>query len=342
MTVPSAVPDAASAGDLVARHDALLLDLDGTVYRGGEAVPGAAEAIHESRGRGVGIRFVTNNAARSPEQVAAHLTELGLAAEASEVNTSAEAGAAMLAERLSAGATVLVVGTDALAAEVAAVGLVPARVFSAEVAAVVQGHSPHTAWSDLAEACLAIRAGALWVACNTDPTLPTERGELPGNGSMVAALRAATDREPLTAGKPARPLLDQAIAAADARRPLVVGDRLDTDVAGAAAARLDALLVLTGVCTPKELLAAPAGLRPRYVAADLGGLFRPSAEVEIGEQPGWRVQTSDDTLTVTGSGDPIALLRALCAAWWPVGGGQVEPCPTNEGAKAALATLNIG
>ena len=134
---------------------------------------------------------------------------------------------------------------------------------------MVQGLSKDTGWRDLAEACVAIRAGALWVACNVDPTLPTERGPLPGNGSLVTALRAATSSEPVIAGKPATPLLDEAQKSADARNPLVIGDRLDTDIAGAVAAGMDSLLVLTGVATAQDLLDAPEDMRPTFVAHDV-------------------------------------------------------------------------
>ncbi len=173
-------------------YDALLLDLDGTVYRGEQAVPGAPEAVAKAREQAVAIRFVTNNASRAPQEVADHLAELGFAATLDEVSTSAQAGAAVLAERVPAGSPVVVVGSDALAEEVRLVGLRPVRTASSEVTAVVQGLSKDTGWRDLAEACLAIRAGALWVACNNDTALPTERGLLPGNGALVAALRAAT------------------------------------------------------------------------------------------------------------------------------------------------------
>jgi len=328
--------------DLLTAYDALLLDLDGTVYRGGEAVPGAVEAIEASRGRGVGIRYVTNNASRKPGSVAEHLNELGFQAADEEVSTSSQAAAAVLADRLDQGALVLIIGTQALADEVEAVGLATTREYSPEVAAVVQGHSPDTGWRDLAEAGIAIRGGAFWVACNVDATLPTERGLLPGNGSMVAALRTGTDAEPVVAGKPARPLMDQAIRSAGARRPLVVGDRLDTDIAGATAAELDALLVLTGVATPAQVLQAEPELRPRYISADLGGLLVPLSDVEIGKQPGWDVQVDADTLAVTGSGDPLALLRGLCATWWEAGGGPVAVRAGDEASMTALAALNIG
>ena len=105
----------------------------------------------------------------------------------------------------------LVVGTESLADEIAAVGLRPVRRYDDKPDAVVQGHSPETGWADLAEAALAIRAGALWVAANVDATLPTERGLLPGNGSMVAALKAATDAEPQVAGKPSPTLMQRCV-----------------------------------------------------------------------------------------------------------------------------------
>jgi len=263
-----------TAETLLARYDALLLDLDGTVYRGRDAVPGAVEAVAAARAAGVGIRFVTNNASRAPQEVADHLAEIGFNAVLDEVSTSAQAGAAMVADLVPVGSAVLVLGTDALAHQIELVGLRPVRTADEDVVAVVQGLSQDLGWRELAEACVAIRAGAVWVACNVDLTLPTERGLLPGCGSLVAALRAATDREPLVAGKPATPLLEQAAKSLGAQRPLVVGDRLDTDIAGACHAGMDSLLVLTGVSTEAEALALPPELRPTHVAADLGVLHQ--------------------------------------------------------------------
>ena len=171
-----------SVSDLLDRHDVLLADLDGTLYRGAGAVPGAVEAVGGAAARGVRTVYVTNNASRRPADVAAHLTELGFPAAPDDVVTSSQAAAAMLAEQLAPASAVFVVGTDALAAEVIGVGLtVTTR--GDDAVAVVQGHSPDTGWRNLAEAAVALRAGAVWVACNLDPTLPTERGPLPGNGS---------------------------------------------------------------------------------------------------------------------------------------------------------------
>jgi HAD superfamily hydrolase (TIGR01457 family) len=250
-------------------YDAFLYDLDGTIYRGEEIVPGADRAVDAAHAAGTKVRFVTNNASRGPDEVASHLTRIGVRAIPAEVSTSAQAAAAVLAGKLQPGATVLVVGAAALVHEVEVRGLTATRTHSDAVQAVVQGLSKDVSWRDLAEACVAIRGGALWVACNVDPTLPTERGPLPGNGSLVSALRTATGTEPLVAGKPATPLLEEAQKSADARRPLVVGDRLDTDIAGAVAAGMDSLLVFSGVATAQDLLDAPEDMRPTYVANDV-------------------------------------------------------------------------
>jgi len=327
-------------------YDGVLLDLDGTVYRGRFAIPGAVPTVHAIRQAGRPMGFVTNNASRGPAEVAAQLTAFGFAVDPAHVITSAQAGAALLAERLDTGSAVLVVGTDALADEVKAVRLAAVRTADEAPAGVVQGHSPATCWSDLAEACLAIRAGALWVACNVDPTLPTERGELPGNGAMVAALRAATGLEPLVAGKPQRRLLDQAAARIGARHPLVVGDRLDTDIAGACAAGMDALLVLTGVSGLVDLLAAPPEQRPRFVAADLTALLEPADSSEITEQPGWYVELAGGVATLghrtpADPADPLSALRALCAAAWSADRTPSAIRAADDAARAALAALGL-
>lgn len=331
-----------TTGSLLSRYDALLLDLDGTVYRGDSAVPGASEAIHAVHQAGVGVRFVTNNASRRPEDVADHLNRLGIPAKHDEITTSAQAGAGLLTRHVSPGADVLIVGTDALAAEVSTRGFSPVRTYGDAVAAVVQGLSRDIGWHELAEACLAIRAGALWIACNVDASLPTERGLLPGNGAMVAALRAATDAEPIVAGKPERPLMDDAITASEARHPLAVGDRLDTDIAGANNVGVDSLLVLTGVATPTVLLTAPPHLRPTYVAADLRHIEQ--GDLAIADNADWHVTTAPElTLRHTGEGAPDAVkaLRALCAAWWRGIGGAATVRPLDDESRAVVAELGL-
>lgn len=331
--------------DLLDRHDVLLVDLDGTLYRGAVAVPGAVEAIVGAAARGVRTVYVTNNASRRPTDVAAQLVELGFPASDDEVVTSAQAAAAMLADQLAPGAAVLVVGTDALAAEVTGVGLT-VTADAADAAAVIQGHSPDTGWRLLAEATVALRAGAVWVACNLDATLPTERGPLPGNGSMVAALRTASGRAPQVAGKPAPALVNASVERVAARRPLMVGDRLDTDIEGGRVAHMPSLLVLTGVSDAAELLAAPPERRPDYVAADLGALTRDVVDLTPGPRPGWRVDGGAGQWSLTSDGgsddhDPIDALLALCAAHWADGGGAATVTAGDERAAAAVDALGL-
>lgn len=250
-------------------HDALLVDLDGTLIRGPEPIPGAAEALEDS---GLPVVYVTNNASRSPADTAAHLRDLGFAAQASDVMTSAQAAVVMLTGYVDPGARILVVGHDSFRDLAREAGYEVVRSADDRPDAVLQGLSRELTWGDLAEGCLAIRRGVPWVASNTDTTLPTERGLLPGNGSLVAALRAATDREPVVAGKPAAGVLTAAAELVGATRPLVIGDRLDTDIEGAVAAGMPALMVLTGVHGTSDLLAADPRRRATHLAQDLSAL----------------------------------------------------------------------
>lgn len=331
---------------LAQRHDCLLVDLDGTVYRGDEPTGGAVQALARVRARTL---FVTNNASRRADDVAAHLNRLGFCTVGGDVVTSAQTVAQLLAAQLPGGSRVLVVGTEALAGEIAAVGLRPVRRCGDEPVAVVQGHSPETGWADLAEAALAIRAGALWMATNIDRTLPSERGLLPGNGAMVAALRTATDAAPRIAGKPSPALMEAALARGDFRAPLVIGDRLDTDIAGAAAAGLPSLLVLTGVNSAWDAVTAPPGQRPTYLGRDLRALHDSPDQLAIAPQPQWRVRVRGRAVTVgsgagTADGDGLSVVRAVADAVWraePDGAAGAGPAavrvePDDDTAAAAL------
>ena len=263
-----------SRGALADAYDLIVFDLDGVVYLFDRPVSGAVEAIGELRARGMRIAFATNNASRRAAEVADLLTGIGVPTDPADVVTSAQVAAAALAERHPPGTAVLVVGADALRAEVRDAGLTPVGTADAVPRAVVQGYGSGVGWPQLAEACVAIRAGADWVVTNTDATLPSPRGPLPGNGALVAAVRTATDREPdLVVGKPAPGLFAAIVKQANASRPLVVGDRLDTDIEGANRAGIDSLLVLTGVTDRPQAEAAPERQRPTYVATDLSGLF---------------------------------------------------------------------
>jgi HAD superfamily hydrolase (TIGR01450 family) len=268
------------------------------------------------------VAYATNNASRRAADVAALLTGMGVPAAAGEVLTSAGAAAAVLAGDLPAGAPVLVVGADALRDEVRDAGLTPVERFEDGPVAVVQGYGPDVGWKVLAEAALSIRAGATWVATNTDRTLPSPRGPLPGNGSLVSVIRTALDREPdVVVGKPQPALFRTAASLSQAGRPLTVGDRLDTDIEGAVAAGMDSLLVLTGVSGPADLLAAPPERRPTYVAADLSGLFAAEDAVRVaagdaGELGGWRLTRDGPAVRLDGAGQPVDALRLLCGATW--------------------------
>jgi glycerol 3-phosphatase-2 len=342
-----------SSEPLSSGYDVALLDLDGVVYLGGAAIPGAAEALGKATAAGMRLAFVTNNAFRTPAAIAAQLTGLGVPACAPDVVTSAQAAARLLAERLPVGAPVLVVGGMGLRVAVRERGLRPVSAAAEKPAAVVQGYAPDVDYSRLAEGGLAVEAGALFVATNADATLPTPRGRQPGNGSMIQVIANATGVNPLVAGKPEPPLHAESVRRTGARRPLVVGDRLDTDIEGANRVGADSLLVLTGVTKPADLLAAPAGHRPTYVDEGLAGLLSPQPEVSAQDGGfrcgGWtarrvrgegsrgdgsRGDGSKERLELAGSGRRIDGLRALAAAAWS------GPTVPSEAVGAALRRLD--
>ncbi len=258
---------------LIEAYDAALFDLDGVVYLGPDAVPAAPATIAALRARGTTVGFVTNNAARSPETVARHLTSIGVAADAADVVTSAQAVARVMAEAMPARSRVLVVGSEALADEIAAVGLEPYS-GSGVPAAVVVGFCEAITWRDLNEACFAVQRGARWYGCNSDRTRPTDRGLAIGLGAMLSAMgEALPGHEPVLAGKPARPLLAETIRRLGARHPLFIGDRLDTDIEGAQASGIDSLFVLSGSHGKTDLVVAPKNQRPTYIGLDLSALL---------------------------------------------------------------------
>ncbi len=260
---------------LVDAYDLVILDLDGVVFLIDRPITGAVETLARLRADGVPVRFATNNASRRAGEVADLLNGMGITASAAEVSTSAGAAAAELARRFQPGDPVLVVGAEALREEVAEAGLRVVANAEDKPVAVVQGYGPQVGWAHLAEATLAVRAGALWMATNTDRTLPSPRGALPGNGSLVAVLATALDRRPdVVIGKPEPGLFLAAARDAGARRALVVGDRIDTDIAGAHHAGLDSLLVLTGVSKREDLSTVAPEERPTYVADDVSGLLK--------------------------------------------------------------------
>jgi glycerol-1-phosphatase len=329
MSEPSRTGPGGCATPLNEAYDTALLDLDGVVYTGGEAVAHAVDSLAAARDAGMRLAYVTNNALRPPADVAAHLTELGVPAEQDDVITSAQAVARLIEEQVPAGARVLVVGGEGLRVALRERGLVPVESADDGPAAVAQGYGgPDLQWGRFWEACYAIDRGVPWFASNTDLTIPGPGGIVPGNGAAVEVVRIATGAEPQVAGKPLPPLHRETILRTGAERPLVVGDRLDTDIEGAFNGGVDSLLVLTGVTDAARLLAAEPRHRPVYVAADLRGLLVAQPGVTCGGGAfvcgGWTASASGGALAVdrTGDGDGDALdgLRALCAAAWTEAG----------------------
>jgi HAD superfamily hydrolase (TIGR01450 family) len=301
-------------------YDVAALDLDGVVYVGDGAVPGAVEALRAARGHGMKLAFITNNAARPPSAVAAHLRELGVPADETDVVTSAQAAARLLAGQVAEGSRVYVIGGTGLHEALRERGLVPVVRIDDDPAAVIQGYGPDMPWRQVIDGAILVKDGLPWVASNIDLTVPTPHGAGPGNGALVNLVATYADRRPQVAGKPERPLFDETIARVGGARPLVVGDRLDTDIDGAHAVGWDSLLVMTGVTTLHELASLAASRRPTYLGADLGCLALPVAAPQVDASGsrvgGWTARVEDGRLAVTGDGDRHAWWRAAAAAMW--------------------------
>ncbi|MFG2513481.1 HAD hydrolase-like protein [Streptomyces sp. NPDC048584] len=323
-------------------YDTALLDLDGVVYAGGSAIVHAVESLATACADGMRLAYVTNNALRTPDTVAAHLTELGIPTDAGDVITSAQAVARLVAGQVPQGARVLVIGGEGLRVALRERGLDPVESADDDPVAVVQGYGgPDMAWGRFAEASYAVARGLPWFASNTDLTIPSGRGIAPGNGAAVEVVRIATGAEPQVAGKPLPPMHRETILRTGAERPLVVGDRLDTDIEGAFNGEVDSLLVLTGVADGAQLLAAPPRHRPTYVDADLRGMLTGQPEVAPADDGfrcgGWTARAGAGQLELDGEGGALDGLRALCAAAWTAAGDGV--CALDGG--KALARLGL-
>ena len=308
--------------------DVVLADLDGVVYAGAGALPHAVDSLNRAReGRRLG--YITNNASRTDVSVAAHLIELGLQTRPDEVVTSPQAAMRLLAERVPAGTTVLVVGGDGLVTEVEKAGFVVTRSADDAPGAVVQGFAPEVGWTELAEAAYALKVpeeegGIPWIATNTDWTIPQSRGIAPGNGTLVSAVHTAVGRLATVAGKPESPIFVEAVARFGAQHPLFLGDRLDTDILGANRAGVPSVLVLTGIDRPKHVLAAPADSQPTYILGDLRELDEPYPQATVRDGVvsvrGASVRIDGPDVRILSEGDrPVDLLRAGAKAIWDTG-----------------------
>lgn len=314
--------------------DVLLADLDGVVYTGPAALPYAVESINRAQ-QSIRVGYLTNNASRTDASVAAHLTELGLTVAPADVVTSPQAAMVLLAGLVPAGSKILVVGGDGLVDELQKAGFLVTRSAEDSPAAVVQGFAPEVGWTQLAEAAFALQSrpgedDIPWVATNTDWTIPQARGIAPGNGTLVSAVHTAIGRLPVVAGKPERAIFEAAVARFEARKPLFIGDRLDTDIRGANRAEMPSALVMTGIDRAKQVLAAPVDSRPSYLLGDLRELFEPyptavtSTEKRSGDT---LVTVADAVVRIRGNAvrierrgsSSIDLLRAGAAAVWGTG-----------------------
>jgi 4-nitrophenyl phosphatase len=256
------------------RYDAFLFDLDGVLYRGADPVPHAAAVLAGLRERGPGIVFVTNNSAATPESVAARLRSVGVQADPPDVETSAITTAHLLAER--GVRTAFVVGEEGVRSALTERGVKILDDPEAGVDVVVVGLDRGATYAKLRTAAVLVQEGAALVATNADASFPAADGQVwPGAGALLAAIEATTGVTAEVVGKPEPPLLEAAFRRAGGHVPLVIGDRLDTDIAGAERLGWDSLLVLTGITTREEL--AASSVRPTYVGDDLRALWEDPA-----------------------------------------------------------------
>jgi HAD superfamily hydrolase (TIGR01457 family) len=253
-------------------YDCLLFDLDGVLFRGGEPVPAGPPTLAELRRERARPVFLTNNSSRTPEQVAGKLRGLGIEADPTEVVTSALATAELLAVR--GGGEAFVVGQDGIRRALIDAGLEVLEGHPRRADVVVVGFDSSVTYDRLKTACLLVQGGAHLVATNPDTSYPSGDGLWPGAGALLSVITTTTGATPEVVGKPFAPLFQAALRRGGGGRPLVIGDRLDTDIEGATRLGWDSMLVLTGVSTRSEL--AVDGPRPTYVAEDVGALVRPA------------------------------------------------------------------
>ena len=266
---------------LLELYEVFLFDLDGVLYRGDQAVPDARDGVASVREAGGRPIFATNNSSRTPEEVAGKLRGLGIEAAPSEVVTSALATADLVLE--SEAKTAFVIGERGIREALERAGITLLGGMPERTDLVIVGWDRSIDYAKLKAACLLVERGARLIATNADPSYPAPDGNWPGAGALLAAVTTATGATAEVIGKPHAPLFRAALARAGDGRALVVGDRLDTDVAGAEALGLDSLLVLTGISTRRDLERSP--VQPTFLAADLSALSEPGLR-PLGTTPG--------------------------------------------------------
>jgi glycerol 3-phosphatase-2 len=312
------------AKSLIEGYDALFADLDGVVYEGGKAIEHAVETLVKLGDRGLQVGYVTNNSSRKPETIADQISGYGISVSPEQVVSSGQTGVELLKTLVPTGSKVLVVGGEGLRTYTEAGGFELVEDSTQKPDAVIQGFSPDVSWKHLAEAAYSIQNGAKWVATNQDWTIPQERGIAPGNGTLVSAVHTAVGQLPLVAGKPEVAIFQTAKERFGSKRPLFVGDRIDTDILGSNRAGIDSVLVMTGISKPKEMLATKEDSHPTYVIQDLRELLVPyvhpkktkfgyslrNAEVEL---------LGNKVRVVSGVPKSLDVLRCACFVIWNSG-----------------------
>lgn len=257
---------------LAEAYDAFLFDLDGVLYRGSDPIEHASDAVTRLRAAGRKVAFVTNNSSATPDAVIDKLRSVGVDAEPHEVETSALTTAAMLAH--DGVRTTFVVGEEGIRRALMDAGIEIVDGAPGSVEAVVIGLDRRADYGSLKTASVLVEAGARLVATNGDVTFPAAGGQRwPGAGALLAAVVSTTGATPVVVGKPNAPILRAALGRAGGGRPLVIGDRLDTDIAGAAGLGWDSLLVLTGISSADD--AERVGPMPTFIGPSLRRLFEP-------------------------------------------------------------------
>jgi glycerol 3-phosphatase-2 len=346
---PSGARGRVRTSRLADRYRGFVFDLDGVIFRGGDTIAAAPRVVDELRARGVPHLFATNNSSRTPEDISSALREMGVEAAPSAVLTSAQATADFLALVAPADATAYVIGRRGLREALADSGI---RVVDGDpdrTDLVVVGWDREVDYARLRRASLLVQRGARLIASNADAAYPAPDGLWPGAGAILAAVVTTTGATPEVVGKPASPMFESARRRLGVDAPLVIGDRLDTDVAGAEAVGWDSLLVLSGVSTRADLLRCP--VPPVHLAGDVGGLledrpegrFRAAGQgdvegiVALLQAAGLRADHPADRLDTTavfagpvGEGPPSGTDRVLATA-------AVERIATGTGTLRSVA-----
>ena len=262
---------------------AMIIDLDGVLWRGDTPLPGVADLFNLLHRKPIQYILATNNATVDPKSVCNRLDMIGITVEPSRILTSSQVSARFLQQQLPQGSLVYTIGELPLRTALTQAGFILTDVADG-VQAVVVGLDRQLSWNTLTEATLAIQAGAIFIGTNPDVSFPMERGQEPGVGAILAALKAATGVQPSIVGKPEPHLFLQALKClgTEPKRTLSIGDRLETDILGGQQSGMLTCLVLTGLTQRQDLIDSP--IQPDYVFEGLPQLYQALTDEELLEE----------------------------------------------------------